>query len=278
MRVTLRNHSVLITMLLVVTMLVGCGAQPAPAPKKAEAVDTRGILIYAERDDPVWLNPVLEKAGQDTRNNQLMFDSLFMVDVKGNVIPSIGASHTVSPDGREITVKLVTNAKWHDGTPVTADDVVFTFMAHLHPKVPSRYKGDLWALVGYDKIVDPKNPAPFSDFKPVETIDKYTVKFKLSQPYAPFLTVSLVNTMIVPKHLLEKDLEKMPESKFNQSPIGCGPFKFKSWKKDDSVVYEAFDDYYLGKPKLKGIIYRIIPDVTVQSLEMQKGSVHGMGV
>ena len=224
------------------------------------------------------MNPLLEKAGEDFRANNLMFDPLFVLDEKSQITPKLATSYTVTPDGREYTVKLVTNAKWHDGTPVTADDVVFTFMAHLYPKVASRYKSDLWALVGYDRMTDAKNPAPWSDFKPVEAIDKNTVKFKLTHPYAPFLTVALVQIQIVPKHLLEKDLDKMTESAFNQKPIGCGPFKFASWKRDETVIFNANDDYYMGKPKLKGIIYRIIPDVTVQSLELQKGSIHGMGV
>jgi peptide/nickel transport system substrate-binding protein len=271
-----KRHCFVIAAVLLVAMLAGCGQTAAP-PKPEAKPDTRGTLIFAERDEPVWLNPVLEKAGQDTRNNNLIYDCLFALDEKAQIVPRIGTKYTVSPDGKEYTVTLVKNAKWHDGKPVTADDVVFTYMAHMHPKVASRYKSEMWALVGYAQITDAKNPQPFGNFKPVEAVDPYTIKFKLSQPYSPFPTLVLATIMIVPKHLLEKDLEKMAESTFNQNPVGCGPFKFVSWKRDDSVIYDAFDDYYLGKPKLKRVVYRIIPDVTVQSLELQKGSVHGMG-
>ncbi len=267
-----------VVLLLLVAMLAGCAgqtAQPKPEPKPA---DTRGTLVFAERDDPTWLNPVLEKAGEDIRANHVMFDALFALDEKANIVPRIGTKYTVSADGKEIVVNLAKNAKWHDGKPVTADDVVFTYMAHLHPKVATRYRGDLWALVGFDKITNDKTPSPFSEFKPVEAVDASTVKFKLSQPYAPFPYLVLATIKIVPKHLLEKDIENMAAAAFNQNPVGCGPFKFVSWKRDDNLVWDAFDDYYLGKPKLKRIVYRVIPDVTVQSLELQKGTVHGMGV
>ncbi len=284
MRAPLKKHAFMIAMLLLATMLAGCAQPtptpaPSPAPKEAEPTkDTRATLIFAERDDPVWLNPILEKAGQDTRNNRLMFDSLFNLDENNQIVPKLATSYTISEDGMEYTVKLHENAKWHDGTPVTADDVVFTFMAHMHPKVPSRYKTELWALMGYAEITDTKNPRPFSDFNPVVAVDKHTVKFRLSQPYAPFLMISLVQRLIVPKHLLEKDLENMEQSEFNQKPVGSGPFKLVQWKRDEALFYEAFDDYHLGKPGLKGVVYRIIPDVTVQGLELEKGTVHGMGV
>ena len=287
------KYLALIVALLLVFGLVGCGPQTEPAPDEEPEPDTepepdpepdpepelpRGTLIWAERDDPVWLSPLMEKAGQDIRNNQLTFDSLFFLDGDGEIQPKLGLDWQVDSSGLEYTVTIVDNALWHDGDPVTVEDVVFTYKAHMYPAVGSRYTSNLWALRGFDEITNADNPTPFEDFDPVEAVDDRTVVFHLAEPYAPFVVTAMTDIAIIPKKHLEADLDGMSESRFNSNPIGCGPFKFVSWDRDDNVVYEAFDDYYLGKPKLERIIYRIIPDVTVQALELQSGGIHGMGL
>lgn len=117
-------------------------------------------------------------------------------------------------------ITLRDGAVFHDGTPVTADDVVFSF----------------------ERVMDPKSASLFAMFVPfintVKAVDNKTVEFKLKYPFALF-TQRLTIVKIVPKHIVEK----VGESAFGANPVGTGPFKFISAIKDDKIMFEAFDKY-----------------------------------
>lgn len=117
-------------------------------------------------------------------------------------------------------ITLRDGAVFHDGSPVTAEDVVFSF----------------------ERVMDPKTKSLFAMFVPfidsVKALDNKTVEFKLKYPFALF-TQRLTIVKIVPKHIVEK----MGQSAFDASPVGSGPFKFVSAVKDDKIVFEAFDKY-----------------------------------
>ena len=288
--IRLRNHLVVILIMLLISALVfaaGCGpeAEPDQPDTEAEAPDeteeeadepepepemTRGPMTWSTRGDPVWLNPVLERSGGDIRTNRLMFDRLFVLDEDAMPEPQLAADYEVSAGGLEYTVNLV-DAKWHDGTQLTAHDVVFTYRLHLDPSVPSRYESDLWALVGAEAILD--GEADFDDYEPVIALSDSTVLFRLSEPYVPFVPTALT-LGIVPKHLLE-DCDDITECEFNQQPIGSGPLKFVYWERDDHLQFEGFEDYHQGTPGITDFTLRVIPDATVQIMELETESIHG---
>src|SRR5215510_8350618 len=189
----------------------------APAPVRAQETPTRGGQItMALETDPATLSPVLFRGGTEYDLDWILFDSLVELGPDLRPRPLVATSWTVSPDGLAYTFKLKPNVKWHDGRPFTAEDVAFTFYAHLNPKVNSTLRSTLGALQGFDELTNKDNPA---DPK------------------------SLRKAPIAPKPLLEgKDLNTAP---FNQQPVGTGPFKFVEWRKGERLVVEAFDSYHL---------------------------------
>lgn len=165
----------------------------------------------------------------------LIFDTLLWKDENGSLIPALAKEYAASPDGKVWTFKLDTNAKWHDGQPVTGEDIKFT--------------------VDYMQ----KNPHP-SFTSEVRRIDKVTVngsevKFYLKKPYAPFLSNIAANVPILPQHIWSgvSDPLKFTDAK---SVIGSGPFKLKQYDKASAVyIYEANKDYYQGKVLADQLIF-----------------------
>ena len=173
-----------------------------------------------------------------------------------NIIGDLAESWDISKDGTEITFFLKKGIKWHDGTPLTARDVKFTFKA----------------------ILDPKNACPYAasyqDIESIEIIDDFTVKFKYSKPYAPAL--SKLGTAIIPEHIYRK--EDLRTSKLRRNPIGCGPYIFKKWKTDQYIILESNKDYFEHRPYIDRTVTRVIPDQAVQFLELLTGGIDAMAL
>jgi len=243
----------------------------APAPVRAQETPTRGGQIsMALETDPATLNPILFRGGTEYDLDWILFDSLVELGPDLHPRPLLATSWTVSPDGLTYTFKLKPNVKWHDGKPFTAEDVAFTFYAHLNPKVNSTLRSTLGALQGFDELTNKDNPADPKSLRkqPVEVIDPLTVRFNLRNPSAAFLA-TLINPQagIAPKHLLDgKDVNT---AAFNQQPVGTGPFKFVEWRKGERLVVEAFDGYHQGRPPLDRVVLQIIPEMAVRLSQLQ---------
>ncbi|MGG5174577.1 ABC transporter substrate-binding protein [Pseudarthrobacter sp. J1763] len=151
------------------------------------------------------------------------------------------------------TVTLRDGATFHDGTPVTAEDVVYSF----------------------ERVLDPANKALFAQFiffiKSVKATDAKTVEFTLNQPFAGFgPRISVVK--IVPKAIASKD-----QTAFDAKPIGTGPYKFVSAAKDDKIVFERFDAYNGPKPALaKGMTWFLLNDAAARVTAVQSGRVQAI--
>lgn len=206
--------------------------------------------------DASYLNPVLARDIASADINALVYNGLVKYDKDLKLTGDLAESWSVSPDGLTITFKLRRNVKWHDGQPFTAVDVKFT----------------------YDRLVDPKVQTPYSgDFmlvKDVKIADLYTVRVTYSEKFAPALESWGMG--IVPKHIFERgDFNTNPA---NRAPVGTGPFRFKEWKTDEKIVLEANPDYFEGRPYISRYVYRIIPDQSVQFLELRNQSIDEMGL
>lgn len=162
-----------------------------------------------------------------------VFDTLVWKDSNG-FIPALAKEWSYDPAKMAFTFKLQPKAKWHDGQPVTAEDVVFTL--EYFKKHPYR-----WVTV--------------TDVDRAEAVAPQTVVIYLAKAYSPFIS-DIGGTMpILPKHIWSK-VDKPKQFNGPESFIGSGPYLFKDFNKTQgSYLFEAFDDYYQGRPKAERLIY-----------------------
>jgi peptide/nickel transport system substrate-binding protein len=223
----------------------------APAATARHSWTQPDVLRVGANFIPRTLDPILATTTVESALFRLTNSLLVTADGRGNFVPDLAAvvptqaNGGISRDGRTITYHLRKNVKWHDGVPFTSDDVKFTYDAIMNPKnnVVSRH--------GYD-LVDR-----------VTTPDRYTVVFHYTSVFAPAIATVFGDSDspygIIPRHLLGK-LPDVNDAPYNAAPIGTGPFKIVKWYRGDRIEYVANDDYFLGKPKLRRIIVKLIPD------------------
>src|SRR3989339_897334 len=249
--------------LLLTIFLCGCVGTGSEVNKEIslpglEKADPNGKLVFALGGEVSILNPILSTDTTSSAVEGTIFSGMTRINEKLEVIPDLAKSWQVSKDGKTWTFYLRQDVKWHDDKPFTAEDVFFPFNAILNPKVNSVRRSDY--------IIDGQ-PIIFKE------LNKYTVQAVLPKPFAPFLIHTGMG--ILPKHLLaDKDINT---AEFNRHPIGTGPFIFKEWVTGDHVTLLRNDNYYLGKPCLAQIIYKIIPDANASLVALEAGEVDEAG-
>lgn len=213
--------------------------------------------MEASIGDASYLNPVLSSDSASNDINGQVFNGLVKYDKDIQLVGELAESWEVRDGGKHIIFHLHKNVRWHDGAPFTAEDVKFT----------------------YEKLIDPAVKTPFgSDYKDsVERVaapDPYTFEVFYKKPYVPALESWGIG--VIPKHIFEKgDFNTHPA---NRRPIGTGPFKFQDWQTDQKIVLTANQDYFEGRPFFDRYVYRIIPDQSVQFLELRQESIDTMGL
>lgn len=183
---------------------------------------------------------------------RLMFEPLVSADPKAQPVPILATTVPsqqnggISKDGLTVTYHLRKNAKWSDGVPVTSKDVKWSWQAIMNPNnnVISRH--------GYDYISS------------IDTPDDSTVIIHLKRKFAPFVNTFFAESdqpyPIAPEHVLSKypNINMVP---FNSNPtVTDGPFKFVRWVHGDHIELSANDNFFMGKPGLRSIYIRVIPD------------------
>lgn len=197
-----------------------------------------GSLSEGVVGSPQFINPLLAISDADRDLSSLVYAGLMGLSGTGSLVPVLAESYTVSADGKTYDFILRKNAKFSDGTPVTATDIVFTVEKAQNPGLKSPKYAD-WSGVS------------------VKTIDQRTVRFTLTKPYAPFLGLTTLG--ILPSRLWQNvSNEKFPFSNLETNPIGAGPFSIASVSRDvsgliTSVVFKENSFYALGRPYLDSI-------------------------
>lgn len=238
-------------------LLAGCGGLKTETKQSNKPqIQSGGQLSYGSIQEPNMLNPLLSDMLATSEVARLIFNGLVTTNDKGEwmgdlavQVPTI-QNGGVSQDGLTVIYKLRQDVVWHDGVPLTAQDVVFTWQTIMNPK------NSVVTRDGYDKIAS------------IETQDQYTVEIKFKEYYAPYLTLF---STILPKHILESvDINK---SQFNRAPIGTGAFKFKEWRIADAIIFEANPTYFRGKPNLSTFVYKIFPDPSIMLTQLKSGEI-----
>ena len=169
--------------------------------------------------------------------------------------PMLAESWEESPDHLTFTFKLRTDVTWHDGKPLTADDVVFTFELMKDPEFPANNLGSY-----------------FEDCERVEKIDDHTVRFVYNKPYFLSLAYCGAGFHIMPAHAFD-GVEDRSQAPIIRNPIGTGPYRFLEWKSGTSVTLERYEGYYGDKPEIDRIIFRIIKDDNTAIQALKSGEV-----
>lgn len=259
------KHFKTLSLTALMALLVACSnATPAPnAAKPAASNDSKAnvaALKLAGGTDWGYPSPFLFSRGPGLIHALYIFDTLTWKDKDGKHIPWLAESWTTSPDGLTWSFKLNPKAKWHDGKPVTAEDVKFSveYQTKNPPSLPVRAATELAS---------------------VSVKGEREVEFKLKAPYAPFLNNLTGAMIVIPKHVWEgvEDPKKLRDAK---AVIGSGPYKLKEYNQTDgSYWYEANKDFYLGEPAVKQIQFIPVKDefLALQQGQLDAGGIDGFG-
>jgi peptide/nickel transport system substrate-binding protein len=231
----------------------------------AAAADDRPAVVVAVNELPRGLEPGDDHGNVDIRVTYSIFDTLLRRDFgsdDGTLKPSLAESwKRLSPTTLE--VKLRRGVTFHSGDPFDADDVLFTFS-------PERLSGPNAAIPG--------GRSYFGHLKEVQKVDPYTVRFVTKEP-DPVLEQRLASytAWIVSHKQWERyrsDDPKWMQQALNEvrwKPVGTGPLKFTGWKKDQFVALEANDRYFLGRPNVKAVTFREVPELAARIAGLASG-------
>lgn len=204
-----------------------------------------GSLVEGVLGPARFLNPLTPMSQADADIAALVYSGLTRALPDGRVVPDLASSFEISEDGTSYTFAIRQDAVFHDGTPVTSADVLFTVQRAQNPDIKSVHRAD-WEGVS------------------IATPDEKTVIFKLPRAYAPFIQNTTMG--ILPRHLWESvTAEEFPFSPLNTHPIGSGPYKVTDVKTSSTgsaerYTLEAFSDFALGKPYLRKISFVFYPN------------------
>ncbi len=207
---------------------------------------------------PLYLNPILSLYNEVDRDLcYLLFDGLTQSDAHGNIEGNLARWWDVSEDGLIYTFYLRDDARWHDGAPLTAKDVLFTIHAIQDPD----YRG-------------PAELAAFWRDVAVDQLNTYTVRFTLPQPFAPFASYATIG--ILPEHILSGvSAADLPSHPFNLAPVGTGSFRYREMN-EERLVLERNPYDYRPQPYLDRLQFVFYPDEYTALAAYREGKVDGV--
>lgn len=224
--------------------------------RQEKGVFSEGVVGHVKTLNPLFV----EFNGTDRDLATLIFSGLIRFDpAQKNFLPDLAEKWQRSNNALTYTFTLRENARWHDGTSVTADDILFTFDEVIqHPEFTNKLLQTTFEGVTVDKK------------------DDRTITFTLSKPNSYF--ISNLTVGILPKHILENTpVKNLENASFGEHPVGTGPYKIKDIRLDydgDQIDLEVFPDYYGEKPHIPRIRFLTFPDE--KSLIAERGALHAL--
>jgi len=200
-------------------------------------------------EDPDILDPSIGRTYVGRIVFSAFCDKLFDIDEKLNIVPQLALSHETSADGKEMTIKLRPNVKFHDGEPLDAEAAKFSIERHM--TLPTSFRKSELASVDHVEVVDP-----------------LTIKLVLKTPYSPLIAqlTDRSGMMVSPKAAKEAG------DKFGLHPVCAGPYKFVERIQQDRMVFEKFADYWnKDNVHINRIVFLPIVDATVRLANLKSG-------
>lgn len=225
------------------------GTRPV-APRKGGTLR----VVYAE--EPKNLHTQIDSGTEGVYVGKQIYDSLLNIDPTGKIVPALATGMPDRPSNLVYVFQLRKNVKFHNGKPLTADDVLWTF-ERLMGKIPELQSTQATRFTGI--------------IASVEKVDPYTVRFTLRRPSPDFLVLMGGDKYM---GIMQKDAELANPREYGQSVVvGTGPFKFKDWVKGSHLTLVRNEDYW-GPPALVDqIVYRAIPEASTRMVAMRAGEI-----
>lgn len=252
---SLRTQS-LRTSLLRCTLGLAIAVGAAVSGMKSASAADGGTLVIASTQVPRHFNGAVQSGVATALPSTQIFASPLRYDDNWNPKPYLAKSWEVAPDGLSVTLHLVDNAVFHDGTPVTSEDVAFSIMTikKNHP---------------FQTMLGP--------VEKVDTPDKLTAIIRLKHPHpALLLAMSPALMPILPKHIYGdgQDIKSHPA---NLKPIGSGPYRLTEYKQGEYYTLEKFDKFFIpGRPKLDKIVVKLVSDSKAAMVSLENGDVNAL--
>ncbi|HJA36479.1 MAG TPA: ABC transporter substrate-binding protein, partial [Firmicutes bacterium] len=242
-----RAASLLLVLAMSAGVLAGCSnSSSGGGGGNSDDGGAKDSIVIATANETPSLSPTEHNAVAGSYMNLLTYNTLFKSDMEMNPVPDLVEDYqNVSESEWEFTIK--TGVKFHDGSEMTVEDVKASLeWAKTFPEV-SLYNSDIVS---------------------VDIVDDDTIKITTPGPDAMLLNnLCHHGNAIVPKALIDSGHD------FNTEPIGTGPYKFVEWNRGDSVVFEAFEDYFGGAPAIKNMTWKVIPEGSSRTIALEAGEI-----
>lgn len=236
--------------LLAALIAAGCGATPGPPAN---------TLIYGRGGDANTLDPIHTDIGEAVKVLVNIYDTLVTYDDETlDLVPALATRWESAEDGLVWTFTLRDDVRFHDGTPLDAQAVVFSLerlIRDAHPDVHDAAR--------------PYAPS-YRVIQQVRALGTHVVQLQLSSRSA----VLLKNLAMFPASIVSPTAVRKYGKLFGQHPVGTGPFRLESWQRDEELVLAAFDDHWRGRPRVERVVFVPIPENAVRAARLRRGEIH----
>lgn len=239
-----------LSMLIVITLFTSVLGQAISVLSQAP----EGYVVVSLRSDLLTMNPFMQSLIDEFSVMELVYDTLYRQALNGSFVPWLAEKVEVLDGGILWRFTIRKGVTWHDGKPLTAEDVEFTLNYTVKHRFPTR--SNVW--------------------EPIERVwrEGDTVVVRLKYPYAAF-PAALAALFIVPKHIWRNVEDPMTFSNF-ENPIGSGPFMWQERKAGDYVILKANPNYWGGAPKISGVIFKVFGTADAAYIATVKGEIDSM--
>jgi peptide/nickel transport system substrate-binding protein len=232
------------------------------------------VLTIATQADPRNLDPALASGDPTAELSMFLFSYTVRYDDRARPVPDAVTevptieNGDVSRDGLTLRYKLRPHMRWHDGAPVTCADLAFTWRVMVNP---------------HNNVITSDG---FNDIRSIDCSNPLVAVVHMRRIYAPFLQQlwGVAGGPILPQHLLARyndDKGSFNNAPYQSAPIGSGPYRFVKWIRGSEIRMQRFDDFYLGKPPIREVIYKIVPDDNTLATQLETHEIdllfHGQG-
>jgi peptide/nickel transport system substrate-binding protein len=260
MRKSIRAGWISAALLLILLVSSACTAVPAAAPAASEAAAEESSaeparLVVAQSVDVQGLEPSNVNSRAESNIFQHMYATLFEITASGAIVPYLAESYTVSESGMEMTFKLREGLTCHDGEPLTAEDVVYTFQ-----RAADDANGFTGNTAGF--VLD---AIQYQDARAESDLEVTIVMGRYSSPALGLISEAYIHCM--------DSYSAMSLEDAAANPIGSGPYRFVEWVKDDYVLLEKTPDFTLREVAYDEIQWKVIPEASTRTAELIAGNV-----